>query len=265
MKKKILAAVLGCLLALFPFAACDSGNNGGGTNQPPVYEDAPIICTVKFEMPDGSVLYKNVEKGKALTEIPPLPQSDEVGIVYAWSVADFSCITTNIRVSLIKVASSYTITYDLENIADITLEATTQTVEYGKAYVLYTPSRVNYLFMGWVDEEGNPFESGNYSLTRNITLKAVWEEDHSGETYTITYDLEGIEGITIACTTQTVEYGKAYTLETPIRPAYLFMGWVDEEGNAFESGNYSLTRNITLKAVWADDGGWSDNVVKPKN
>lgn len=264
MKKNFLAIALCFLLAIFPFSACDAGNNGGN-NGGDSTSDAPILCTVKFEMPDGTFIVKNVYYGESLTDIPAVPVLNEEGSIYAWSVVDFSSITSNITVTLIKVALTYTITYDTEEISDVFIEKTSQSVEYGKPYSLLTPSRVGYKFMGWEDADGNPFTSGTaYAVQGDVTLKAVWEEDHSGKIYTITYDLEGIKNITIARTSQQVEYGKPYVLETPTRPTYEFVRWVDENGNTFESGeSYSLTRNVTLKAVWVEDGGWSDSVIKP--
>ena len=79
----------------------------------------------------------------------------------------------------------------------------------------------------------------------------------SVKTYTITYDLEGVKGITIAKTSDTVKYGENFTLEQPSRPAYNFVGWKDENGEFVTDDEvFTFTKDLVLKAVWKDDGHW---------
>ncbi len=172
MKKKFLAAVLGGLLMLLPFASCGTvGEPASDSNG----DDVPIICIVTFKTEDGDVK-KEVSKGEALTDVPLLPS--ETGYTYAWSVTDFSCIESNMTVTMTKTANEYTITYDLEGLDDeITISKISQTVEFDEAFTLETPTRDCYNFEGWVDEDGNLVESGVYNYTKDLTLKAVWTED----------------------------------------------------------------------------------------
>ena len=79
------------------------------------------------------------------------------------------------------------------------------------------------------------------------------------KTYTITYDLEGVDSVIIAKTSDTVQYGASFTLEQPSRPAYNFVGWKDENGEfVTDEEVFTFTKDLVLKAVWQDDGHWSD-------
>lgn len=168
---KKLIAVAACLLCFFTaFAAC------GGVNDDAPEDDASVICVVTFVFEDGTRIYKDVVKGNDLTDIPALPE--QTGYTYSWSVTDFSAVTENITVTTVKTPNSYVITYDLEG-ADVTIESDRQTAVFDSRVELYTPKRDTYNFKGWVDEDGQPFSSGVFRSDKNITLKAVWEDDNA--------------------------------------------------------------------------------------
>lgn len=90
------------------------------------------------------------------------------------------------------------------------------------------------------------------------------EGEESGDgvlTYTITYDLGINKYATLGSAAQTVVYGKAFVLQTPVYSgSATFYGWyiADENGKAtnqkFESGIYNLAKSVTLVAVWEE---WS--------
>lgn len=175
MKKKFTVALLGGLLTLLAFTSC---GQTGVTSNSSVNQgsDVPIICVVTFKTEKADIK-KEVNKGNPLTDIPQLPTQE--GYTYAWSVDDFSCITQNLTVTLVKSANVYTITYDLEGLNNITIGATTQSVAYDSRFTLEMPVRDCYEFNGWIDENGNPFTDGVYQTAKDVTLKAVWVEDNN--------------------------------------------------------------------------------------
>jgi uncharacterized repeat protein (TIGR02543 family) len=51
---------------------------------------------------------------------------------------------------------------------------TTLDVTFGEEVTLPTPSREGYTFLGWF-ADGNPVESGAWTLAGDVTLTAHWE------------------------------------------------------------------------------------------
>jgi len=73
-------------------------------------------------------------------------------------------------------AGSYTITY---NANGGTVANATQSVEYGVAYVLETPTapKAYQVFLGWKDEDGNVVASGEeWNIAKDVTLTASYSE-----------------------------------------------------------------------------------------
>ena len=91
-----------------------------------------------------------------------------------------SKISDNIELLAKWEAKSYTITY---NPNGGTLSSTTQTVTYGTAYTLYTPTRVGYTFEGWYSGSSE-IVAGTWNKDSGITVTAQWKVI----TYTITYE-----------------------------------------------------------------------------
>lgn len=79
-------------------------------------------------------------------------------------------------------AKTYTITYIL-NYSNATMEATTQTVTYGEAFTLLTPTVPtgdDYRFVKWlITGTTTEFKSGTYTEEGDISLTAVWEDSYT--------------------------------------------------------------------------------------
>ena len=82
------------------------------------------------------------------------------------------------------------------------------------------------------------------NVTDNIIVNAV----ETANTYTITYDANG--GM-IESTTQAVTYDAEYTLATPSKQDYFFLGWYNE-GKLIIDGKWSIANDVTLVAQWED-------------
>ena len=91
-----------------------------------------------------------------------------------------SKISDNIELLAKWEAKSYTITY---NPNGGMVSSTTQTVTYGTAYTLHTPTRAGYTFEGWYSGSSEIF-SGTWNKDSGITVTAQWKVI----TYTITYE-----------------------------------------------------------------------------
>ena len=177
MLKKLLLSIFACLLAFAMCASCfDGESTSESTSESAPDSDLPIVYVITFETEDGEIT-KEVLEGEDLTDIPELPT--EAGFTFSWSVTDFTNVSDNMTVTLVKTANNYTITYNLEGLEDVEIENLTTQVTYGETFTLEEPTRDCYVFEGWYDADGNKVESGVYNVADNITLTAVWSEDGS--------------------------------------------------------------------------------------
>lgn len=107
-----------------------------------------------------------------------------------------------------------------------------------------SPIKNGYTFVGWTNEDGKVITRGT-KVTDDITLKAEWISKDA-ETNTIEFNTDGgneIDNILI-------ENGKIILLPVdPIKEGYIFICWVDEDGN-FITKDMIITKNIILKAIW---------------
>lgn len=140
-------------------------------------------------------------------------------------------------------ANTYTVTYKVNGgtLSDLTVE-----VEYGSYFKPATPTRTGYSFNGWHYDSGKGYDeeycNDYYGIAGDVTLEAWW----NANTYTITYNANGG---TVSGTTQSVAYDSTYTLRTPSREGYEFLGWYSG-ANKVENGTWMSTQGITLKAEW---------------
>ena len=140
-------------------------------------------------------------------------------------------------------ANTYTVTYKVNGgtLADLSVD-----VVYGSYFKPATPTRTGYAFNGWHYDSGKGYDeeycNDYYGIAADITLEAWW----NANTYTITYNANGG---TVTGTTQSVTYDGTYTLRTPTRTGYEFLGWYNG-GSKVENGKWTSTQGITLKAEW---------------
>lgn len=107
-------------------------------------------------------------------------------------------------------------------------------------------SKSDYTLTGFKDDDGNSYSlTGNYNLTKGITLYTEWSLNE----YTITYNLD--DGINpdgnpknYSVESSTIE------LLSPSKDGYRFDGWSDGN-NIITSIPSGSTGNITLTALWS--------------
>ena len=169
MKKKLFTILLG-VLSLILFSACFSCQ--GLIIQKPIE-----YYTVTFIQDGQENIVKEVEKGKALTDIPE-PISIP-GYNVTWSIADFSKIKSDLTVTIIKEAKTFKVHYSLgilEGYEKVSIVEYDKDVFYNTYFSLTTPSCEGYEFLGWVlDESDNYFYGGTYTYLTDITVTAKWK------------------------------------------------------------------------------------------
>ena len=137
----------------------------------------------------------------------------------------------------------YTITYDLDGGQHT--NATAYNIE--SAVVLSVPTKTGYTFAGWTyDGQTTPVRDVTIpkGSMGNKTFVAHW----TPKQYTITYNANGG---TVTPAQQVVTYGTAYTLATPKRDGYAFLGWF-ADGGQVEDGTWQRISSLTLMAQWEE-------------
>ena len=126
------------------------------------------------------------------------------------------------------------------------------------------PTKENSTFLGWATSAGATsaqYQPGaSFNLTKDTVLYAVWKNNGGTQTtYTLTYNANGGTG----GPGRQTGYGNI-TLSTakPTKANSTFLGWATSAGAAsaqYQPGaNFSLTRDITLYAVWRTNGSPSN-------
>lgn len=125
-----------------------------------------------------------------------------------------------------------------------------QTVTCSEEVTLKAPSRNGYEFLGWYDGEngGTLYEKVGGANAKNVTLYALWQKVY--QKYNITYELYG--GTLTNPNPTEVWEGEIYTLVSPQKDGYDFLGWnLSPDG----SGEYitvlkNLNSDTALYAIY---------------
>lgn len=148
--------------------------------------------------------------------------------------------------------ATYTITYNANGGSGA---PSSQTKTYGTALTLSStkPTRTGYTFKNWNTNSsgtGTNYNAGaNYTANSAATLYAQW----TPITYNVTIDCNGGSGVNSR--TYTVETAN-FTLGTPTRAGYTFIGWTGSNGSTPQKTvtiSKGSTGNKTYTANWSEN------------
>lgn len=139
----------------------------------------------------------------------------------------------------------YNITYEL-NGGSVNNNPSTYNYE-DETITLNNPTKVGYTFIGWTGEN---YDTPTLEVTipshsiNNRTYVANWKANE----YKVTFDVNG--GNELETTEYTYTYDSEYTLPTPTRDGYIFIGWYYND-TLVTSGKWSITSDCTLTAHYS--------------
>ena len=133
-----------------------------------------------------------------------------------------------LELKAIWTINAYTITFDTDGGNEIS--AITQ--DYNTEIIApENPTKLGYTFVGWDQEVPETMPAND------LELKALWEVNQ----YTITFDLDGGEGIEEL----TFDYNEEIVIsELPTKTGFVFMGWDKEIPETMPA------ENISVSAIW---------------
>ena len=185
-----------------------------------------------------------------------LPNPTKTGYVFqGWFTTGGATITSSSKVTIAEnhtltalwSASGYTLTY---NANGGSVSPGTAPITYDSTYgTLPTPSRTGYTFKGWYTSASGGTEVTASTVVKtagNHSIYARWQAN----TYTVTFNYNGSGA---ANTTATVAYDGYYTLPSPSRTNYKFLGWYTAASGGTQvtsTTKVQITSNQTLYAHW---------------
>lgn len=111
--------------------------------------------------------------------------------------------------------------------------------------VLKDPSKKGYTFLGWKDSSNQTVSQIPKGSTGDISLFATWND---GNEYVLYLNPNGG---TISETSINVKFDANYTVPTPEKNGYTFLGWFDDATNIqIQDGIWNFDKNIHATAHW---------------
>ncbi len=165
-----------------------------------------------------------------------------------WSFSG-SSVTEDITLVARWEIITYPISYSLGGGSNSGYNPTSYTVE--KEISLEKPSRRGYSFDGWYSNSGftSPVEKITKGSTGELVLYAKW----TAISYPITYHPDGGTLNAPGPSSYTVE--SSFSLPTPTKEHYAFVGWCIDEGctTPISSVAPGMVGELSFYAKWADD------------
>ena len=152
-----------------------------------------------------------------------------------------------------KKEKSYTFTVEAKTFT-VTLELDGGTVDDGKTSItgnegteitLPTPKKNGYEFLGWKLENGKTYIT-KVTLTENVKVYASYQKIVTY--FIVTYNLDGGN---LNETTAQVAEGSNYTLKTPTKEGFVFLGYtLTQDGSEYITKLENVSADTTVYAHW---------------
>ena len=155
--------------------------------------------------------------------------------------------TTSTQITLSKINTQYTITYNLSGGKWADGFTATEDRNANAKIILPTAENITkdgYEFGGWYDDDNNRITEIPSDTAQDVSVTAKWLQ-----LYTITYNLNGGKNNTNNPTSYTVET-ETITLDIPTKNSSTFLGWYNENGEHITEITKGSTGNITVTASW---------------
>ena len=198
-------------------------------------------CVVSFNSNGGSLIdSQNVEKGDNIKK-PSNPERTGYAFEGWFTESNTEWVFVGYVVSKDMTLYAkwsiitYNITYTLNGGTNSSNNPTTYTVE--DEVILEVPTKTGYT--GSWSNSGR-IEKGSIG---NKSFEAIYTPNQ----YKITYDANG--GNALDSNEQLVTYDSTYTLSTPTRDSYTFLGWYNGSTKV-NNGTWKYTSDIILTAKW---------------
>ena len=135
----------------------------------------------------------------------------------------------------------YTVTFDTQKGTAVASQQVLAGALVDKTKVNTT--RTGYTFGGW--KNGDEFWDFDHDVVIGpVTLTAVW----TANTYKVTLNPNGGS---VSQTVYNFTYDDNYSLPTPTKSGYTFIGWYDGSKKYNNSGKWTTAKAVTLTASWA--------------
>lgn len=210
-----------------------------------MWMDASNSFTVSFDTDGGNAIDNQVIGNGGVVAMPETPLKENFTFV-KWQLNgtdyDFNTkVTGNITLKAIwQEVIKYNVTFDTDGGSKVEMQSVIADSMVGKPT---DPTKKDFKFISWqLDGKDYDFES---KVTKDITLKATWEEVQESIKYNVSFDSNG--GSTIKAQS-ILENGKVTKPSDPTKEGYTFISWqLDNKNYDF---NTKVTKDITLKAIW---------------
>ena len=260
--KKILSLLALTLVLVCAMSSCANIRDmfGGDTTEEPE-PTPPQQYTVNInlggaELPEGFAESLNVKEGETVT-LPTLTKENYTFLGWYINGQPFTegtKITADSVITAEWERITYTVTFDLDGGELPEGASATVTVNAGDSLTLFTPTKENHDFLGWL-LNGKPFD-GEALITSDATLTASWFQNNI---YTVTYDTADMVEVESAV----VIKGEAPVIpETPVVDGYVFFGWyLDSELTERYFFDSAFEEDLTLYAKFYDTTLGEYNVI----
>ena len=219
-----------------------------------------ITYSISYELNGGSISGQptsyNIESATFT-----LPTPSKSGYSFAgWIGTGLSAATKSVSVAKGSTGNrsytatwtpvNYSITYNLDG-GSLSGQKSSYTIETD-TFTLPAPSKTGYTFTGWTGSNGTTAQK-EVSIAKGSTGNKTYTANWSINTYSITYNLDGgtISGQKTSYDVET----DTFTLPTPSKTGYTFLGWTGSNGSAAQksvsiakgsTGDKSYTANWSI-------------------